>query len=377
MSLAPRRIGFIINPNAGLGGAVALKGSDGDRAERALAAGAEPRAAQRSGPVLDELLRSPVPLEWFTAGGAMGADLLASRGLSFTTLHEPAVPSTAADTQAAVARAAEEGVDLLLFVGGDGTARDVLAAIDERSVVLGVPAGVKMHSAVFAMSPRGAGRAACEYLQSGLAARFVEARAVMDRDFDAQGNPVSSPSLHGYLNCLAMPSLVQAAKASGGATDNSAVLGALGRLGKELQDFDLAVLGPGATLAALKRELGFEGTLLGVDLFAGGECLLRDAREDQIWEALQGRRACLVLGVIGGQGFLLGRGNQQLSPRILNQLGRESLRVLASADKLAGLAGGRLYVDTGDEATDRMLAGYLPVITGPRQRIMFEVAAAG
>ncbi|MEE4277635.1 MAG: NAD(+)/NADH kinase [Halieaceae bacterium] len=374
MTPAPRRIALIINPKAGLGGAVGLKGSDGDRAERALAAGAAPRAGHRAEVVVDELLRLPV--EWFAAGGAMGGDLLASRGLSFTPLHDPGEPSTGEDTRAAVARACSQRVDLILFVGGDGTARDVLAAIDERTVVLGIPAGVKMHSAVFALSPRSAGRAAREFVQGGCAPRFVDARAVMDRDFDAQGNPVSSPSLYGYVNCLAMPSLMQAAKASGASADNAALLGALPRLARELRDFDRVILGPGATLAALKRELGFDGTLLGVDVHDGAECILRDAREDQIWDAIQGRRSCLVLGVIGGQGFLLGRGNQQLSPRILAQLGRESLRVLASADKLAGLAGGRLYVDTGEDATDHMLAGYLPVITGPRQRIMCEVVAA-
>ncbi len=375
MAITPRRVALVINPMAGIGGALALKGSDGELAERALAAGATPRAAQRVLPALDELLRADAPLEWFAAGGAMGADVLKKHGLEPRLLNTPSVPSRAADTQAAVKQACVESVDLLLFVGGDGTARDVLAAADPSLVVLGIPAGVKMHSAAFALTPRSAGVAAREFVQAGAPPGLVEARAVMDREFDAAGNPKSSPRLFGYLNCLAMPSLMQAAKATGAAGDEATLRGALGRVARELESFEIAILGPGATLAALKETMGVDATLLGVDLYAQGRCLLKDAREDQIWDAIQGKRCCLALGVIGGQGFLLGRGNQQLSPRILRLLGRENLRVLASREKLTALAAPTLYVDTGDEDTDAMLAGYLPVITGPRQRLMFQVTA--
>ncbi|MEO1078290.1 MAG: ATP-NAD kinase family protein [Pseudomonadota bacterium] len=375
MALSPRRVALVINPVAGLGGTLALKGSDGELAERALAAGAIPGAPRRVSAALDELLRAGAPIDWFTVGGAMGADVLSERGLEHTLLHTPSSPSKATDTRAAVQAACAESVDLLLFVGGDGTARDVLAAADSSLVVLGIPAGVKMHSAAFALTPRSAGVAAREYLQSESATGLVEARAVMDRELDRDGNPKASPELFGYLSCLAMPSLVQAAKATGAAGDEAALRGALGRVARELATFDLALLGPGATLAALKESMGVAPTLLGVDLYAGGRCLQRDAREDQIWDAIQDKRCCLALGVIGGQGFLLGRGNQQLSPRILRQVGRDNLRVLASREKLTALATPTLYVDTGDEDTDAMLAGYLPVITGPRQRLMFQVTA--
>ena len=189
------------------------------------------------------------------------------------------------------------------------------------------------------------------------------------------GEPASSPTLYGHLVTLQMPSLVQAAKASTGGGGDAAVMAALPALAKELQGFDLALLGPGATLAALKRELGIQPTLLGVDVVAGARCELRDAREDQLWDLIQGQRVALVLGVIGGQGFLVGRGNQQLSPRILRAIPRENLRVIASAQKLASLPGSTLLVDTGSDDVDAWLSGFLPVITGPRRRTVCPVSS--
>jgi predicted polyphosphate/ATP-dependent NAD kinase len=197
----------------------------------------------------------------------------------------------------------------------------------------------------------------------------------MDRELTEDGEPASSPMLYGHLVTLQMPSLVQAAKASTGGGGDAAVMAALPALARELRDFDLALLGPGATLAALKRELGVEPTLLGVDVVAGDRCVLRDAREDQLWELIQGKRVCLALGVIGGQGFLIGRGNQQLSARILRAIPRENLRVIASAEKLASLAGSRLLVDTGNDDVDARLSGFLPVITGPRRRTVCPVSS--
>lgn len=371
------RVGLVINPIAGIGGAVGLKGSDGARAAKALELGAQPEAGTRVATALAELSRVSLRMNWYTAAGSMGEDALLASGARPSVLHRPADSSTYVDTQITAELMAREGVDLLLFAGGDGTARDVLAGVGDRVPVLGVPAGVKMHSAVFALTPRTAGAAASRFLEAGAPAEYCAPAAVMDRDFLADGQPATSPTLYGYLNTLRMPSLVQAAKSSTGGGGEGAVLGALGRLAKEIRDFEVALLGPGATLKALKQELGFDGTLLGVDVFARGQCVVRDAREDQIWEALQGKDPALVLGVIGGQGFLLGRGNQQLSPRVLQAVPRTQIRIIASAQKLAALPGSTLYVDTGDDAVDAMLSGYLPVITGPRRSTMCRIATSG
>jgi predicted polyphosphate/ATP-dependent NAD kinase len=360
---------------------VGLKGSDGDRAARARALGALPAVAGKTRKALDELLRLKAPIRWYTAGAAMGADILAgsppeNAGIDIVVVHQPPEPSGPDDTRLAAQAMREHSVDLLLFAGGDGTARDILAAVGDQIPVLGIPAGVKMHSAVFAITPRTAGAAARRFLEVGAPARLCARREVMDREFLANGEPASSPVLHGYLHTLELPSFVQAAKAATGGSGDGAVRAALAGVAEEMRGFDIALLGPGATLWALKQELGFEGTLLGVDVFSGGRCIIRDAREDQIWSAIQGKRPGLALGIIGGQGFLLGRGNQQLSPRVLRAIPREQLRILASAEKLAALPGSRLYVDTGDDEVDAMLSGYHRVITGPRRSTLCPVLAS-
>jgi predicted polyphosphate/ATP-dependent NAD kinase len=290
------------------------------------------------------------------------------------------MPTTAQDTQRAAALAADEQVDLLLFAGGDGTARDILEAVGERVPVLGIPAGVKMHSAVFAVTPRTAGLAARRFLEAEAPARFCARREVMDRAFLADGQPAASPTLHGYLQTLQMPSLVQAAKSTVGGGGDAALQAALPGIADEVRHASLALLGPGATLMALKRELGFEGTLLGVDIFSQGRCVVLDASEALVWEAIQseglGQQPLLVLGVIGGQGFLLGRGNQQLSPRVLAQVPRTRIRILASAEKLTALPLSTLYVDTGDNVMDDALSGYLPVITGVRRSTLCRIAGS-
>lgn len=368
------RIGLLINPIAGMGGAVGLKGSDGDRAERAKALGAHPQAAVRVHAALAEVLRLEPPVVWYTAGGDMGAHILQEMGLRPRIVYEPRVPSSGADTQRAAQCAMAAGIDLLLFAGGDGTARDVLASVGKAVPVLGIPAGVKMHSAVFAVTPRTAGDAVRLFLSTPDAVRPCAQRAVMDREFMPDGQPASSPQLYGYLKTPQMPSLMQAAKASPGPGGDGAVLAVLPKIAQELRQREVVLLGPGATLHALKAELGFEGSLLGVDVFIQGQCAIYDAREDQIWMAIQGKDTVLALGVIGGQGFLIGRGNQQLSPRILKQVSPKNLRVLASDEKLVALPAMTLYVDSGDESVDTLLSGYLPVITGIRRSTVCRVA---
>lgn len=370
------RVGLVVNPIAGIGGRAGLKGSDGDRAALAAKLGVSSQVPGRVTLALEELARIPDAMTWFCAAGAMGADVLQAAGIEATTVHATGAVTTADDTRNAVKQMLKAGIDLLLFAGGDGTARDVMAAAGERVPVLGIPAGVKMHSAVFALTPRTAGVAARRFFEAGGPERFCALREVMDREFLPDGQPASSPRLYGHLQTLEMPTLVQASKATTAEGGDASVLAALGKLARELLGFDCVLLGPGATLYALKAELGFVGTLLGVDVFCRNGCLVKDAREDQIFDAIQGQNTCLVLGIIGGQGFLLGRGNQQLSGRVLRAVGTENLRIVASAAKLTALRSATIYVDTGDEDVDAMLAGYHRVITAPRRSMMCRVAGA-
>ena len=277
-------------------------------------------------------------------------------------MQKPKGDSTGADTTACVEACLAAGAQLIIFVGGDGTARDVLAARPDVPV-LGVPAGVKMHSSVFATSP-GAAAAMLGKAMCGPLIDIVDAE-VIDRDADG------SIRLHGTVKVLAHPAR-QAAKAARADAD-AALSGAIAEVKAMVAAAPLCLIGPGLTMHRLKIALAGRGTLLGVDVFAHGELLVEDAAQAQLL-ALPGG-ALLVLGVVGGQGFLLGRGNQQLGPDVLAQVQWPPI-IIASAAKLAALPRPALLVDTGDEALDARLAGFLQVRTGPRQAMMMRIDAA-
>ncbi|MCZ8133036.1 MAG: NAD(+)/NADH kinase [Steroidobacteraceae bacterium] len=375
------RLGLVVNPLAGLGGAVGLKGSDGALAARARALGAEPVAPARAGRLLRHLAAwAPLP-EIVTCAGDMGERLAREAGFAPRIAFAPAGRDThAADTQAAVRALARLPVDLLLFVGGDGTARDVLAALAAHSAagsalpppVLGVPAGVKMHSGVFATGPRAAGEVAQRWWSTGCG---VEDAEVVDREPAADGSPSGPVRLYGALRVPRVRERLQRAKAQG--ADGDALLeGACERIAVLARDERVTLLGPGSTLRRIKRRLGFEGTLLGVDAVRGGVPLAVDAGERRLLELVESTPARIVVTAIGGQGFVFGRGNQPLSPRVIRAVGLENVIVVASATKLATLPGSALYVDTGDPALDRALAGHRSVITGAQRQSICRVRAA-
>lgn len=352
-------IGFVVNPLAGSGGPLALKGSDS--IDPALASGSD-WAEARAIRALAGLAGRPVRL--LAGAGPMGETAAAAAGLAVTIVHRPAAPSTGADTTACVRACVAAGADLILFVGGDGTARDVLAAAPAVPV-LGVPAGVKMHSGVFAPSPATAAAILADLADSDH--RATAEAEVIDRDADGHMH------LYGRLPVLAGKAR-QAAKAAGPDAD-TALAGAVAAAAALVRAEPLCFIGPGLTMLALKRALGSEGTMLGVDVFAHGRPVLADATQAQLLDLAHTATPRLVLGVVGGQGYLLGRGNQQLGRAVLARAGWPPM-VLASAAKLAALPGGRLLVDTGDEALDQHLAGHVQVRTGPRQSMMMRIDAA-
>ena len=362
------RLGLIVNPIAGIGGRLALKGSDGELSARALAADAACAAGDRAAQTLAMLREAPVEIS--VAAGPMGGDAAAAAGFVPFIAYRADGPSTAADTRSAAQALAAAGVDLLLFAGGDGTARDMMAAVGDTLPVLGIPAGVKMHSAVFATSPRAAGALVAELAQRG--ANFATVAAdVLDRP-----GPDRPAELYGALRTPRDAMRLQPAKASV-RTDPGAIDAACRRIAQELQNSGaIGVLGPGSTMQHLKRSLGFDGTLLGVDVVADGKLVAGDADEEQILAAIAGRAANIVLGVVGGQGFLLGRGNQQISPKVVAAVGRDNIRVIAGIGKLAALPQQRLLVESGDPELDGKLAGYLPVWTDGGRVAMTKGSAA-
>lgn len=112
--------------------------------------------------------------------------------------------------------------------------------------------------------------------------------------------------------------------------------------------------------------MDLEGTLLGVDLIKNGELLESDVSESKIWEYVKNddRKVKIIVTVIGGQGNLFGRGNQQISPRVIRRVGKKNIIVAATGSKLISLQGEPLLVDTGDEALDEELCGYIEVVKG-------------
>lgn len=367
------RIGLIVNPLAGIGGRVGLKGSDGIViVERALALGAVPAASARAAEALSHLRDLAGVLDLGTYPAGMGAQAARENGF------EPAVVGTLSrgrttgeDTQRAAFDLREWGAELIMFAGGDGTARDVTASVADTVPVIGIPAGVKIHSSVFAVTPRHVADVVREFL-AGRAR--LEEREVLDIDEDLFRAGVVAPRLYSYLTVPCVRDLVQRAKA-GSRSDPSTARGvAFGVLDEIERDRDAYyILGPGSTVKAVGDELRIDKTLLGVDLYHGGRLIGKDLNESQLLEAIEGHRTKIVVTVIGGQGYVFGRGNQQLSPQVIRAVGRDNIMVIATLDKLHAL-GGPLRVDTGDPECDLLLAGYLRVITGERERAIWQVA---
>ena len=368
------RLGLIVNPIAGIGGRVGLKGSDGAKVQkRAMELGAVPQAQRRAIEALKRL-RDVEGLQVVTYPGEMGEE--AARACSF----EPEVigaitpgQTTAEDTREAASEMQRRGVDLLLFAGGDGTARDIYAAVGTSMTVLGIPAGVKIHSAVYATHPRSAGQLAALYLQgkvSGL--REVE---VMDIDEEAFRQNRLSARLYGYLKIPFRTSLVQSQKMP--STGEASALAAIAEdIVTKMEEDVLYIIGPGTTTRAIAEEMELEKTLLGVDAVLNRELVARDASESQLLALLQehgGGKARIVVTPIGGQGYLFGRGNQQISPQVIERVGRERIIAVSTPEKLYALGSQPLLVDTGSRAVDEMLAGYITVVTGYNERAVRKV----
>ncbi|WP_051324695.1 ATP-NAD kinase family protein [Candidatus Solirubrobacter pratensis] len=357
---------MVVNPIAGMGGRVALKGTDGPDALRiARERGATPLAPDRARRALGRLDPGTRVL---AAPGPMGADLAHAAGLAWEATDSAAggdrPNTTALDTRNAVAEMSRRGVELLMFAGGDGTARDIHDAIGADVPLVGIPTGVKMHSGVFAATPDAAGAAAAAYLRGAVALQDAE---IADVDEDAARRGRVATRLYGSARVPRQPALMLSAKAPTLAAD--AGLEALcEQLARSLDG--LTLLGPGTTTARIAQ-----GTLLGVDAALDGELIATDLGEAGLLSLLDSHAdATLILGVVGGQGSLLGRGNQQLSPRVLRRIGCDRIHVVASAEKLLRLSPPVLRVDTGDEGLDAELSGYIRVHVAPGRTIVMKVS---
>ena len=377
-----KTLGLIVNPIAGMGGSVGLKGTDGgDTPQRALTLGAEPQASKRSYEALSIIGKAMPELPLVTCAGKMGEETARPSGLTAHIIEgvpQDGASTSSADTRRAALELQRLGVDLLLFAGGDGTARDICDALrtdDFASAelpVLGIPAGVKMHSGVFALTPRKAGETALHFL-NGHAAELADAE-VMDIDEDAFREGRVSATLHGYLKTPMGGGGVQATKSGTAPSDSQAAEEIARQVVADMTDDTLYIIGPGTTMDAIARALGVTNTLLGVDVVANGKLLATDATEHDLLRLTDGRSAKIIVTVIGGQGYIFGRGNQQISPRIIRRIGRENIVVVATAGKMRALDGRPLLVDTGDAVLDEELSGYIRVVTGYRESHICRVS---
>jgi predicted polyphosphate/ATP-dependent NAD kinase len=312
----------------------------------------------------------------------MGAELARAHGFQVEEL--PTAPShetTAVDTERAATELLGRNLDLLLFAGGDGTARDILAVVGTATPTLGIPSGVKMHSGVFAASPRTAGLLAGEFLNSyrgsnhdkrQSASRSTVRAEVVDRQAGADGAP-GPVTLFGEMLVPRAPTRMLTAKSQGDRADRA--LEALqAAIVEEMDDGTLYILGPGSTVGGIRRRLGLPNRPLAIAAVRGRVLVEDDVNEERLLELVSRvAHVTLIVSVIGGQGSLLGRGNQELSASVIRKVGHQNLQVIASMDKIARIAPPRLYVDTGDPTLDDALTGYRPVRVGPRQSVMVEV----
>lgn len=368
------RIGIIINPLAGIGGPAGLKGSDGSEiVALAQGKGVTGRAIERCARALAQL-RDCTAIDFLVCPGAMGEDAFRGLGLSATVIEMqmPEVPEAKHSQQAALLM--KPHVDLLIFCGGDGTARDILDAVGEDLPVLGIPAGVKMHSGVYAVSPEAAG----ELLLQLASAQLVNVTLADVRDIDEQAfrqGQVRS-RLYGQMLVPSEGGFLQQVKVGGRESEPLVLLDIAAHVLEEQEDDVLYILGPGSTLEAVKLELGLQASLLGVDVCLNGQQCAKDLDEASLYSLICAHegQVQILLTAIGGQGHILGRGNQQISSRCLYAAGLDQLIILATKTKIKGLAQRPLLVDSNDPELDQKLRGFRMVVTGYHDIIYYPVA---
>lgn len=387
------KLGLIINPIAGLGGSVALKGSD-DMAMHALALGAEPKANTRAQIALRVLQPYKNDIRVYTVSGQMGEQSALALGFDVELSYQSKDEQTQAhDTEQAVEALLAQQVDIILFAGGDGTARNIATAVENFALkkgsqqvpVLGIPAGCKIHSGVYAITPKAAGRVV-EMMVTKQLVTLTEGD-VMDIDESLFRQGIVKAKRFGEMQIPSELRYVQAVK-SGGKESNELVLQDIAEdiMEKMREHHDsLFVIGSGSTTAFLMSELNLENTLLGVDLVQDEALVASDVSESQLWQQLIRAQKTqqivhLVITLIGGQGHIFGRGNQQLSSRVIRYIiaqsgGKENISIIATKAKLTALENRPLISDTGDDELDQLLSGFMPIITGFKDQVLYRISS--
>ena len=357
-----KTVGLIVNPVAGMGGAVGLKGTDGKTIlQKARLLGAKPKASLRAEIFLSELKPAQEKIRLLVGAGEMGENEARKCSFNYTVIGQSKEETTAEDTRLIALDISKAKVDLLAFCGGDGTARNILEAVGTNFPSLGVPTGVKMHSAVFAVDPKAAAQITLRFLLDELPLREGE---VMDVDEEAFRAGRVSAELYGYLLTPYEPQLIQESKMASPLTEgelrNQAAIAIY--MIENMKPNVLYIVGPGTTTRTIGDLLDVKKTLLGVDLFLNKKMIASDVNEKQILDALPGKTSVIIVTPIGGQGFIFGRGNQQISSKVIREVGFKNIIVIATEAKMRSLR--RVLVDTGDPELDAIIREHkLRVIT--------------
>jgi len=364
-----KRIGLIVNPVAGMGGSVGLKGTDGEMFKKSLELGANPVTPARTKNFLTHI-KNKQEIIMYTAPGKMGEEYVKSFDIQLETIGAIDEETTAEDSKKIAREMLNDGVKLLIFVGGDGTARDIYDAVDSKIPVIAVPSGVKVFSSVFAVSAR----AAAELVDAFIEGTDFTEEEVLDIDESAFREGKLASRLYGYLLVPNVRKFLQAGKEAS-STSSSSIENKkeVAQYIVESMDHDiLYLLGPGTTVKAVTDELKLHKTLLGIDAIFDGELVGTDLNERGILELFKKyKKKRIIVTPLGGNGFIFGRGNKQFTPEVIKKTGKENITVIGTKDKLNSLD--CLRADTDNFKVDKLLFGYIKVIIGYKEEMLMEV----
>lgn len=368
-----KNIGLLVNPVAGMGGKVGLKGTDGPEVLiEARKRGAEPESPKKSRLALDKLLALKDSLHFFVASGDMGENQVKELGFAYTLLHSYEGDPKPEDSYALLEKFKEENLDLILFSGGDGTARDVTKYIGTDIPVIGIPAGVKIHSGVYAKTPEHAGELAALYMKNPQL--HLKEEEIIDIEENAFRRDEIVTAVYGYMKVPFDDSHLQNRKSVTPQSDEGAQESAALQVIDDMEDDVLYIIGSGSTPYGILKELGIEGTKLGVDIIRNKELIARDVYDQQIIDYIKDEPDVrLVVTPMGSQGYLFGRGNQQLSAAVLKLIKKENITIMCTPGKMNSFQGRPLITYTGDPDVDKALAGYYKVITGYGNARMYKL----
>lgn len=358
-----RKIGLIVNPIAGMGGKVGLKGTDGEKIlEKAYEKGAKKESPEKVKLALKYLKDIEDKITIITYPNEMGESECLNVGLSPIVIGKINDSTTWKDTEKAAKDIVEEDVELIIFAGGDGTARNIFNVVKDKVPVIGIPTGVKIHSAVFANNSENAGKLAADIIND--MPIIIKEREVMDVDENDLRHDRISAKLYGYMKVPYKEQYIQNMKSSSNNNDENIIKGIAKYITDNMEKDCYYIIGAGTTTREIMTTLNTNFTLLGPDVIFNKTLFLKDANEKELIKITKQNKTKIIITPIGGQGFIFGRGNQQISPEVIRNVGKENIIIISSPDKLLSIMGKPLLVDTGDIQTDEYLKGTYKIVVG-------------